>query len=100
LRAHCRDDGLLSFYEDGYSLNFEFHPKKHNEAACRAATDRLIDAITRRGGKVYLAKDQVLTPAQFSKMYPRCSELLEIKRKLDPEGMFISDLARRVGLVP
>ena len=100
LRAHKRDDGLLSFSEDGYSLNFEFHPKKRHEVASREAIDRLIDATARRGGKVHLAKDQVLTPEQFYRVYPRFQELLEIKRELDPEGIFTSDLARRVGIDP
>lgn len=98
LRAHKRDDCLLSFSEDGYSLNFEFHPKKRHEAASRAAVDRLIEATARRGGKIHLAKDQVLTPEQFHAVYPRYRELLEIKRRVDPEGLFTSDLARRVGL--
>jgi decaprenylphospho-beta-D-ribofuranose 2-oxidase len=99
LRAHRRDDGLMSFSEDGYSFNFEFHPKKHNELASRAVIDRLVDATARRGGKIHLTKDQVLTPAQFRKIYPRYPELLEIKQNLDPDGLFTSDLARRVGLV-
>jgi FAD/FMN-containing dehydrogenase len=98
LRAHKHDDSLLSFSEDGYSLNFEFHPKKRHEIASRAAIDRVIDATARRGGKVHLAKDQVLTPRQFYKVYPRYVELLEYKKKLDPDGLFASDLARRVGI--
>ncbi len=98
LRAHKKDDGLLSFSEDGYSLNFEFHPKKRNEAASREAVDRLIEATIKRGGKIHLAKDQVLRPAQFYRVYPRYRELLAIKKELDPEGLFISDLARRVGI--
>jgi len=98
LRAHKRDDALLSFSEDGYSLNFEFHPKKRHVTASRAAIERLIDATARRGGKVHLAKDQVLTPGQFRRIYPRFEELLAIKRELDPEGLFTSDLARRVGI--
>jgi len=98
LRAHKRDDCLLSFSEDGYSLNFEFHPKKRHEVASRAAVDRLIEATARRGGKIHLAKDQVLTPEQFHRIYPRYTELLELKRELDPEGLFTSDMARRVGL--
>jgi FAD/FMN-containing dehydrogenase len=98
LRAHKKDDGLLSFSEDGYSLNFEFHPKKRNEDASRAAVDRLIEATIKRGGKIHLAKDQVLRPEQFSRVYPRYEELLAIKKKLDPEGLFVSDLARRVGI--
>ena len=100
LRAHRRDDGLLSFSEDGYSLNLEFHPKKRHEVGSQEAIDRLIDATARRGGKVHLAKDQVLTPEQFYRIYPRFKELLEIKRELDPEGIFTSDLARRVGIDP
>ena len=100
LRAHKPDDCLISFSEDGYSLNFEFHPKKYQEAASREAVDRLIAATVRRGGKIHLAKDQVLTPEQFYRVYPRCRELLAIKRRLDPDGLFTSDLARRVGIYP
>jgi decaprenylphospho-beta-D-ribofuranose 2-oxidase len=100
LRAHKPDDCLISFSEDGYSLNFEFHPKAHHEAAGREAVDRLIDATVRRGGKIHLAKDQVLTPGQFYRVYPRYRDLLAIKRRLDPDGLFVSDLARRVGIDP
>jgi decaprenylphospho-beta-D-ribofuranose 2-oxidase len=100
LRAHKPDDCLISFSEDGYSLNFEFHPKRQHEAASRRAVDRLIDATVRRGGKIHLAKDQVLTPEQFYRVYPRYRDLLAIKRRLDPDGLFTSDLARRVGIDP
>ncbi|MBW2483276.1 MAG: FAD-binding oxidoreductase [Deltaproteobacteria bacterium] len=100
LRAHKSDNCLISFSEDGYSLNFEFHPKKNSEAASREAVDRLIDATARRGGKIHLAKDQVLRPDQFYRVYPRYKDLLKIKRQLDPEGLFTSDLARRVGIDP
>jgi len=62
--------------------------------------DRLIDATIMRRGKVHLAKDQVLRPEQFYRVYPRFRELLELKRELDPEGLFTSDLARRVGIDP
>ncbi len=98
LRAHKADDGMLSFSQEGYSLNFEFHPKKRNEVASREVVDRLIEATIQRGGKIHLAKDQVLRPEQFYRVYPRFEELLEIKKELDPEGLFTSDLARRVGI--
>jgi FAD/FMN-containing dehydrogenase len=98
MRSHKPDSGLLSFSEDGFSLNFEFHPKKRHEAASRAAVDRLIEATVKRGGKIHLAKDQVLRPEQFHRVYPRYADLLEIKKRLDPEDLFISDLARRVGI--
>ncbi|MEN8151834.1 MAG: D-arabinono-1,4-lactone oxidase, partial [Planctomycetota bacterium] len=79
---------------------FEFHPKRRHEKASREAVDRLIEATIERGGKIHLAKDQVLEPEQFCRVYPRYRELLEIKERLDPDGMFTSDLARRVGIDP
>ncbi len=100
LRGHLADDGVLSFAEDGYSLNFEFHPKKYNEVESREAVERIIDAVARFGGRIHLTKDQVLTQEQFPRIYPRYRELLEVKERLDPEGLFTSDLARRVGLTP
>ncbi|MFZ1956179.1 MAG: FAD-binding oxidoreductase, partial [Desulfobacterales bacterium] len=42
LRAHKADDCLISFSEDGYSLNFEYHPNNRQAAASREAVDRLI----------------------------------------------------------
>jgi len=98
LRAHRADDCIISFSEDGYSLNFEFHPKKRHEVASREAVDRLIDATAQRGGKIHLAKDQVLRPEQFYRVFPRYRELLQVKQRLDPHGLFTSDLARRVGI--
>jgi decaprenylphospho-beta-D-ribofuranose 2-oxidase len=100
MRAHKPDDCLISFSEDGYSLNFEFHPKQRNEKVSREAVDRLIDATVRYGGKVHLAKDQVLRPGQFYRVFPRYRDLLDIKQELDPDGLFTSDLARRVGIDP
>jgi FAD/FMN-containing dehydrogenase len=100
LRAHASDGGLLSFSQDGYSLNFEFHPKKRNEKESRQAVDRLVDATVKRGGRIHLAKDQVLRPDQFVRVYPQYETLLEHKKRLDPDGLFTSDLARRVGIDP
>ena len=48
LRAHKKDDCLISFSEDGYSLNFEFHPKARHEAEHARVSIRNIrrDAIS------------------------------------------------------
>ncbi len=100
LRAHRADDRWISFSEDGYSLNFEIHPKKRHVAKSREVVDRLVDAVARRGGKVHLAKDQVLTPEPFRRLYPKHAQLLALKARLDPDGLFATDLARRVGLCP
>lgn len=98
LRSHKRDDCLISFSEDGYSLNFEFHPKKRHRQAAREMAARILETTIRAGGKLHLAKDQVATPDQFRRLYPHYRELMDFKRKLDPENLFDSDLARRVGI--
>lgn len=98
LRAHRSDEHVVSLGTDGYSLNLEFHPKRRHRAAMRACADRLIDATARHGGRVHMAKDQVLGADQFRRVFPKHVELLDLKRRLDPAGRFRSDMAARLGL--
>ena len=52
-----------------------------------------------RAEVLFLAGVAPTTPA--NEVAPeKAAELLEIKRRLDPEGLFTSDLARRVGIDP
>ena len=58
-----------------------------------------LDAIVlEAGGRIYLGKDAFVDAETFRKMYPRADEWLELKREVDPKGVFDSSLARRVGL--
>jgi decaprenylphospho-beta-D-ribofuranose 2-oxidase len=98
LRVHRRDDHLISFCEDGYSLNFEFHPKRRHRIAMRSCLDAIFACTAGVGGKVHLAKDMVLTRARFGELFPNVDRFMEMKRKLDPEGRFASDLYRRLML--
>ena len=62
----------------------------------RELTALVLDA----GGTFYPAKDQVVDAASFANAFgPRLTRFLELKRSLDPDGLFGSDLARRLGLV-
>jgi len=96
MRLHRHDDHVLSFCEDGYSLNFEFHPKKRQIGKMKEFADRLIAITIKHGGKVHLAKDHILTRTQFQRLFPRYHEFLDIKRRLDPEELFQSQLYRRL----
>jgi FAD/FMN-containing dehydrogenase len=96
MRVHRRDDYLISFSEDGYSLNFELHPKKRHEKRMNRFVDDLIECVIRYGGKAHLAKDQVLSRSQFQRLFPKYREFLQIKRRLDPEELFQSDMYRRL----
>lgn len=92
-RFGAEGKGLLSFPFEGYTLTLDL-PVSDPELF--SFLDRLDEIVLRHGGRVYLAKDARLSPQSFRAMYPRFAEWLEIKKKLDPEGCFDSDLARRL----
>jgi decaprenylphospho-beta-D-ribofuranose 2-oxidase len=60
--------------------------------------DRLDALVADAGGRVYLAKDARTRPDVIARMYPRLAEFRGIRRRLDPEGVFQSDLSRRLRL--
>ncbi|MDQ2737814.1 MAG: decaprenylphosphoryl-beta-D-ribose oxidase, partial [Actinomycetota bacterium] len=48
--------------------------------------------------RVYLAKDSRVPPDVLAQMYPRLPEFRKLRAELDPDGLFASDLSRRLGL--
>ncbi|MFN8137440.1 MAG: FAD-binding oxidoreductase [Propionicimonas sp.] len=50
------------------------------------------------GGRLYTAKDSRTTAETFHAMYPRIGEWIATRRRIDPHGVFVSDLARRLEL--
>jgi len=96
MRLHRNDQHVLSFCEDGFSLNFEFHPKRRQVESMKRHADELIEITIQNGGKVHLAKDHVLTRDQFQRLFPGYKSLLELKARLDPGELFQSDLYRRL----
>ena len=96
LRLHRKDDHLLSFSEDGYSLNVEIHPKKRHRAAVDEFLRQFIECGIRFGSKVHLPKDITLTRDQFRRLYPRYREFLDIKQHVDPGKLFQSGMYRRL----
>lgn len=54
--------------------------------------------VAEAGGRVYLAKDSRTSPAAIRRMYPRLEEFLAIRHRVDPTGVFRSDLSRRLDL--
>ncbi|MFP5347758.1 MAG: FAD-binding protein [Actinomycetes bacterium] len=85
----------LSFPLDGWALALDF-PAGWNglEPALAELDDRVADA----GGRVYLAKDSRLSAALVRRMYPRLGEWQQVRDRMDPAGLFASDLSRRLHL--
>ncbi|MER5390155.1 FAD-binding oxidoreductase [Saccharopolyspora sp. NPDC002686] len=50
------------------------------------------------GGRLYTAKDSRTLASTFHQMYPRVDEFRKIRQTVDPEGIFASDMSRRLEL--
>ena len=88
--------GHLSFPTPGWTLALDL-PVGPSELP--RVLDTLDALVLEAGGRVYLAKDSRLDPASFRAMYPRYEEFLAVKNAIDPRGVVISDLARRLELI-
>jgi decaprenylphospho-beta-D-ribofuranose 2-oxidase len=55
--------------------------------------------VLKFGGRLYTAKDSRTTAEMFHAMYPRIEEWIAVRRKVDPNAVFASDMARRLELV-
>lgn len=89
-------EGHLSFPREGFTFAIDF-PIRHNTVELTRKLDQMVLAA---GGRVYLGKDSFMLAATFRAMYPRLDEWLAVKEKYDPDCVFVSDLGRRIGLVP
>lgn len=88
--------GVLSFPREGYTLAIDF-PIRRNTVALLRRLDRM---VLNAGGRVYLGKDSYLEPETFRAMYPEVERWLLTKAKYDPQGVFTSNLGRRLLLAP
>jgi decaprenylphospho-beta-D-ribofuranose 2-oxidase len=82
----------LSFPMPGWTLTVDLPIEHGLDRLCDALDEQVISA----GGRVYLAKDSRLSAGAFRKMYPRLDDFLAVRREVDPDGIFHSDLARRL----
>lgn len=96
VKPHRADDYLLSFEGDGYDVAIGI-PLRNRRASDVANFARdLYTYVAECGGKAFLAKDEVLPKELFQRMYPKHREFVEVKRSLDPQTVFSSDLYRRL----
>ena len=89
------DGGMLSYLEPGHTLALDmpYHPAR-TPALCRRLDRILLD----HGGRLYLAKDAMMSAETFRSMYPRLDDFLAVKRRVDPDGRFTSSQAVRIGI--
>jgi decaprenylphospho-beta-D-ribofuranose 2-oxidase len=86
----------LSFPRPGWTLTLDI-PAAHRGLG--RLLHELDEMVLAAGGRHYLAKDAHLSRAAFEQGYPRLDEWKQVRDKADPNGVWASDLARRLGLV-
>jgi decaprenylphospho-beta-D-ribofuranose 2-oxidase len=94
-RFGAADRGFLSFPRPGWTLALDFPART---AALLPLLDRLDRLVMEHGGRVYLAKDGHVARGAFEAMYPRVAGFRRIRAEIDPAGILVSDLSRRLGL--
>lgn len=86
--------GYLSFPMEGYTLAVDFPARP----AAAPLIAELQAATAAAGGRIYLAKDALATPAQVKAMYPDWTKWAEEAAKADPDRALETDMTRRLEL--
>ncbi|AZA14647.1 FAD-binding protein [Corynebacterium choanae] len=84
----------LSYPMPGWNVCVDFPIKK----GLGAFLDDLDKRVHEFGGRLYLAKESRTSPEMFHSMYPQMGQWLETRRRIDPNGVFASDMSRRLEL--
>lgn len=92
IKYHREGKGPLTFPMRGYSIALDFP----NTRRVRGVLPQLDRWISDHGGRVYLAKDAMLTPDLFHTMYPQGEDWVRFIRANDPEKKFTSLMSERL----
>jgi decaprenylphospho-beta-D-ribofuranose 2-oxidase len=84
----------LSFPRPGWTLCVDIPVGAGVGALCDELDEIVLDA----GGRHYLAKESRTSAAAIRRGYPRLEEWRKVRDAVDPGGVFVSDLARRLEL--
>ncbi|HWE01567.1 MAG TPA: FAD-binding oxidoreductase [Tepidisphaeraceae bacterium] len=87
--------GILSFPREGQTLALDIPNRGGHTVEFLRELDQI---VLKHGGRVYLAKDAVMTRQSFAAMYPDLPRFNQIKATLDPERRFSSSQSRRLGI--
>lgn len=84
----------LSFPSPGWTVAVDFPKKASLGRLCAELDEQVLDM----GGRLYFAKESRAAAETIQQMYPRLDEWRKVRDSVDPEGVFVSDLSRRLAL--
>lgn len=94
LKLFGKQDGLLSFPREGYTLALDFPIT----SKVLSLLDRLDDVVLAHGGRLYLAKDVRMSPEMMRKGYDTLERFASVRTTMNAASKFNSLQSRRVGL--
>ena len=96
VKLHKEDEFLLSYSGEGYSIGIDLQVGGRNKEDIKKFSKVIFEYTLSCEGKIFLAKDELLSADYFKKMYPNSGKFLKIKKDLDPDQLFQSDMFRRL----
>jgi len=87
--------GQLSFPMEGWTLAIDI-PSSHKKL--NSILKELDTLVVNAGGRIYLTKDSCMNSRLLPQMYPQLEDWKEIKKQIDPNGVWQSDQGRRLRL--
>ncbi len=96
MKAHKADNYLLSYEGDGYSIGIDIQINGRKKEKIDQFSKEIFNFTKDCGGKMFLAKDEMLDRLTFQSMYPQYAEFLRLKKKYDPQELFSSKMFQRL----
>lgn len=96
VKRHRPDPFWLTPGLDGWSLALDYSARERQRLW--ELTEELSEIVLAAGGKFFFAKDLVMRPADAERAWGRetLDRFFALKHRVDPAGLFSTDLARRV----
>tara|TARA_B110000467_G_C18027339_1_gene318890 strand:- start:94 stop:630 length:537 start_codon:yes stop_codon:yes gene_type:complete len=96
IKIHKKSNNLLSFAEEGISINILQVLNKNNKKRVLDKFKELHKFVINKNHKVYICKDFFFNKLSLSKNYKLSKRFFSIKKRYDPKELFSSDFLKRV----